>query len=742
MKKREYKKIIFVRFIMSYTILSVILIGLMGGYWYTQANRIMEDEIGRDNQNRLNTAKNYIEQTVLRKYEDNLQNKALSIRFIQNNTNLNLLLNKGWEGNLSRIASFRQDLEFFRIENEGVSNVTVYFPANDYAIDADSFYMHTENSKDAPYILKVNQAHPKKWAARTKADGTQVLTYIIKLPYETPEAPSKGYFFIDVSMDYLQKVATQMLSSPQDKLYVFDGLENMILHTGQEDVSAIRLLRDSIHSGNNGKKIINEENEKVVLSQLDSVHSAYDWTYTMYRPLSSLVLSSERLKKGLWASCGIVVLFGFLMSFIFSKQLYNPLKILMSHIKGLNPAHASHYGMNEYTLIGNAFSTMEKKIVNLESQAKKNDVINLLLGASLNPENKEVMLPGYHYSLAYIRLSESGSEGLKARYEVMERSLHSEFVPLNSKEAAIIYYVLPEQANDEAEIINDLKQLQRIAGEGMGFGAAIGNRATAPEELADSYQTAQLASRYHFLYGTNAIVAYSSILSMNAAPHLFNYDHFSNGLKAGDLSCVNGFIDGFVKTLQESNMQIEAVELAVLQLITHLYQCIIDLKLQHFLPHSNLFDELKKDTLLKTIASIRMLSSQIAEHMKQEGNHAHANVIRTLKIYIEEHLHEDLSLQILSREVSLAPAYISTLFSEGTKDSFTEYVTRLRLEKAATLLCENSSLSVSIIAEQVGYRNAQYFHSKFKARYGVTPVQYRNSQRKESNFHAIQQEPT
>lgn len=78
----EYKKTIFIRFIMSYTILSVVLIGIMGGYWYTQTNGIMEDEIVKDNQNRLNSAKDYIEQTVLKKYEDNLQNKALSIRFI------------------------------------------------------------------------------------------------------------------------------------------------------------------------------------------------------------------------------------------------------------------------------------------------------------------------------------------------------------------------------------------------------------------------------------------------------------------------------------------------------------------------------------------------------------------------------------------------------------------------------------------------------------------------------------
>lgn len=170
------------------------------------------------------------------------------------------------------------------------------------------------------------------------------------------------------------------------------------------------------------------------------------------------------------------------------------------------------------------------------------------------------------------------------------------------------------------------------------------------------------------------------------------------------------------------------MELALLQLIMQLYQSVIELKLQHFLPHSNIFDELKKDTLTGTVEGIRVLSMQITEHLKYSGNHAHTDLIRTLKNYIEDHLHEDLSLQILSKEVSLAPAYISTLFSEGTKESFTEYVTRLRLEKAADLLRCQPRLSVSVIASQVGYRNPQYFHSKFKTRFGVTPVQYRNSQ--------------
>jgi YesN/AraC family two-component response regulator len=61
------------------------------------------------------------------------------------------------------------------------------------------------------------------------------------------------------------------------------------------------------------------------------------------------------------------------------------------------------------------------------------------------------------------------------------------------------------------------------------------------------------------------------------------------------------------------------------------------------------------------------------------------------------------------------------------KETFTEYVTRTRLDKAAGLLQNEARMSVAEIASLVGYRNPQYFHNKFKARYGITPVQFRNA---------------
>ncbi|MCL6460228.1 MAG: cache domain-containing protein, partial [Gorillibacterium sp.] len=350
MRKPKYRNTIFIRFILSYTILSVVLIGLIGGYLYTQANRLMEEEIGRDNQNRLNAAQNYMEQTLLKKYEDNLQKKAISSWVIQNNYNLNFLLSNGWIGNTSRIASFRQDLEFFKFQNEGATNVTVYFPQENYVIDSNNFYMDTENSEDAAFILKLNELNPKVWVNRTKIDGTETMTYAIKLPFETPGISPKGYFFIDVDMEYLKRSAAQMLlSSPQDKLYIFDSSGGLILNTGGENEKITELLTNAIHSGTSSQKMTDDTLGKVILSHLDQSKSVHGWTFAMYRPMNSFVLSSEKLKTSIFVSCIVVILFGLLISYVFSKQLYIPVKRLVHHIKSLYPSSTAHSGINEYT---------------------------------------------------------------------------------------------------------------------------------------------------------------------------------------------------------------------------------------------------------------------------------------------------------------------------------------------------------------------------------------------------------
>ncbi|UJF34662.1 response regulator transcription factor [Paenibacillus hexagrammi] len=92
--------------------------------------------------------------------------------------------------------------------------------------------------------------------------------------------------------------------------------------------------------------------------------------------------------------------------------------------------------------------------------------------------------------------------------------------------------------------------------------------------------------------------------------------------------------------------------------------------------------------------------------------------------YVEEHIGEAFGLREVAEHIHLNPSYLSTLFKEQMELTFSEYVTRSRLQKAKELLL-NSKLPIAEIAEAVGYQTAKYFITLFKEYEGKSPAQYR-----------------
>lgn len=721
-----YRNTFFTRLILSFTALAVVLLGLTGGYLYTQANQMMVDEIARDSQRRLVTAKDYVEQTLLRKYEENLQSKAVTTILTRNSSNLNYLLNNSWSENLDRVLSLQQDLEIFKTTIEGASNITVYFHQGNYVVTSDLFFENPENSTDFVFIEGLPQMTPNRWMTRTLPDGKQVMTYFVKLPYGIGSSSPKGYLYVDVDLEYLKQAVSKIIHSSFERFYIFDANGNLILQTAGANPEDVGLIRQAISSGKTATQIHDSISGTFVLSHLAGQESEQSWTYAMDRPMNSFVLDTKKMKTKIFVACCLMLVFGLAVSYLISKRFYLPMKKLIQHVRnlyqpGLNPGHA-----NEYMIIGSALNFMDQKIVSLESQAKKNEMKNLVMGASLGLEHVDGLQQDCRYQVVHIQLIDGDSETFKMRYEQFDRFVPCEVVCLNPQEAAIIYFLdLSAAEMDDGMIAAELDKIQdEVRGE-LRFGAGIGTSVLSPEKIPLSYRVAHQAYRYRFMYGHEAIIPHSKISAFDPKPPLISLDTFQNTLKAGDVESVNQFIDEFAAVLMERNMQLESVELALLQLVSALYETIIELELQQIIPPSNLFDELKKDTLADTIASIRNLSERIGVHVRDSVKHNQAGVIFKLKAYIDEHLHEDLTLNILSEVASLAPSYISTLFGEVMNESFTEYVTRIRLEKAARLLQEDDKLSVTEIASLVGYRNLQYFHVKFKARFGITPARYR-----------------
>ena len=93
--------------------------------------------------------------------------------------------------------------------------------------------------------------------------------------------------------------------------------------------------------------------------------------------------------------------------------------------------------------------------------------------------------------------------------------------------------------------------------------------------------------------------------------------------------------------------------------------------------------------------------------------------------YIEQHYHDpDLSFRGLCEALFVSSSYLSKIFKQDIGETFVDYLTKIRIQKALQLLA-NPQHRMYEIANLTGYKSQHYFSAAFKRILGVTPTEYR-----------------
>lgn len=100
--------------------------------------------------------------------------------------------------------------------------------------------------------------------------------------------------------------------------------------------------------------------------------------------------------------------------------------------------------------------------------------------------------------------------------------------------------------------------------------------------------------------------------------------------------------------------------------------------------------------------------------------------VANAKDYITKHYNEDISVKAVSDHVHLNPEYFTRLFKKETGMNIKDFITDCRISMAKDLL-QNTNLTISMIASEVGYSSFPHFTSMFKRVTGMTPSFYRTA---------------
>lgn len=98
--------------------------------------------------------------------------------------------------------------------------------------------------------------------------------------------------------------------------------------------------------------------------------------------------------------------------------------------------------------------------------------------------------------------------------------------------------------------------------------------------------------------------------------------------------------------------------------------------------------------------------------------------MRKALMYIQEHFSEDISLKNVADQVYLSKGHFSREFQKQMGMSFSDYLRKLRLNKAVRSLC-STERPVTDIALECGFSNTNTMIINFKQEYGDTPGIYR-----------------
>lgn len=199
--------------------------------------------------------------------------------------------------------------------------------------------------------------------------------------------------------------------------------------------------------------------------------------------------------------------------------------------------------------------------------------------------------------------------------------------------------------------------------------------------------------------------------------------------KVADISAVNILLVEYIDLLFDLYKQkMDLLKNKLLEFIFSIRSWTIQVVSDYF---NNSFDNSFKFISLTEDKTeiIQFINDRVVECISEISMQKDAKehpIIKKACAYIEKNLCFDIGLEQLAEYLNLSSFYLSKLFKEEKGCNFITYLTDCRLEKAKTLL-RNDSLIIKEVSKAVGYNDQNYFSKAFKQKFGLSPREYKES---------------
>jgi two-component system response regulator YesN len=760
-------KSVFRTLLLSYLIILVLPV-TAGTLSYIKIQDIMIENVNRSNSTMLEQLRQAVDGQVKEIDQLTLQ--------ISSNPKLLLLFNNGATIDISNPADnykfieFMKEIALYRSISSMVNNLYVYFTDSRVIL---SPIMKTDWDTFFQKVYRYESMDSDKWASMLRTyqyktyipsllvneGSNQVLTFVHSLPYGE-EHDVKGGIIVMINEDNIKDMLKKIEAANGGSVYIVNEKNELILGSSnkQSFPRIFELLKNE--SGVFTHKVNGEETTVSFISS-----SQNSWKYISIIPSQVFMSKVNALKLWFYVLLGFHMAIGIVASCFLAYKNYRPLRKLANSLL-IGKAFVPYKEKNEYDVLKAFIDTTvdEKKQLNEvltqhEPLIRANFLSRLLKG---NFESSSLTTNSFDFfnlrfisnkfavilididSIRGFANEDSPRQWVLAMFIVSNISSdicneqHIGFTVEMDKNKLALLVNMNQTRSDTA--MHDLKTIAKAILSvlqnrfKLQISIGISQAQDSAENIHIGYSEALEALDYKIVKGHGSVMLYEELnrleqhyyYPVDVEVQLINY------VKAGDYSSVEKIIE----TLFEVNFYSKLItpelgKCLLFNLLSTLLKIVNSFNIKYTELFGEEFDPIKQLTHYGDVEELQVKINGLFRRLCDYGKSVRVNhnyvLLDEVKSYIDQHYDDCmLSLGIIAEQFHISPQYLSALYKKYEAHNITDYIAKVRMENAK-LLFKDRSLTISEVADKIGYGNDDRLIRVFKKYEGVTPGKYRET---------------
>lgn len=586
-------------------------------------------------------------------------------------------------------------------------------------------------------LIPIPRSVPYTYPNLSSKSPSNIYTFLFFESSEESNELDDLIVILNVSEDWLRKTISNLDTQPQSNTFIIDRKGKMVIsdksHPILTDVSNEPYIKTILSSKNDSGYFVSkssDENTKSVVTYMYS--SSLDWIFVRTVPYNSVMEKIQDMKGKTFLIGSIILIGGLLCSFVISSRLYIPMRSIVSKLTSVQTE-------NQNIQKQNVLKNILLNVKGIDMDGIQKSFSDLSININTYSEFLIILFKIDHFKCFCDENSINDRAILKFEYMNIAYKKCSSSFSCEAADVSDDHFVLicnvymADLSNLQNEITELIKNIQDDVTKhySISLSAAVSQISTIFTEISHLYYDALNISNYRLIYGYSCIIFSNDIKELTDRQYTYPTEKgkllidslvLGNTSKAKELylQIVNSTINHTYSIIKSTLLHLAVdVNIAIEKIQINL-DCLMPNNLSSFIFELDSIETL--DEINNYFFSLfETITPKLDKKIISKHDILINNVIEAINTNYKD---QNLSLDSLADTVNVSPVYLGRLFKRMKSISISDYINKVRVERAKELLV-NTDYSINEIVDQIGYINRGNFYPIFKKACAMTPNEYR-----------------